>query len=592
MQLAFERLGVPFDGIHVPARKRTTDHMTFKTVSLLTFMVLHSSMKQCRSKDAEIQLLCKIAAFGCKAIGGSLVKPEHMLIHISMDLLGYGNCSVCLVIMPNRHVHGMDMLLDKLPCLKALWSQSMQKALLGITKCITSSIEHPTIEDLILFLMQLMVTRQDLMDVFGYSALRSCLTCVGNLLEAYVSEHVVRIKTEPHPLPVLKGKKGKSRNTAPALKLAWMNKNRLAKFHNNVITQALTRDILPAGVQQVFEHASVVAYLNSLKHEYQAVRRVQLSMDESNHTEPTMVSTVYSPQNDLAAYGPIVVVNKATFNDLDLDELRELAAESKLVRMAAFTAIKALHQVLQALGHDFDTYKLPPNVVVRPLQAHETRYQDPETKTWMIHDSATATHTVQVPKGFEWDKLPLLTVCIDQAGTGLACCQFLMEKIGLVMLQFSDKFHRIWNDLKLSFKAASLCIILFLFTCILFPAFPFPPHQCWTVTFTFSFSFHFPCPAFPSLPHPHPSIPFPFIPSFSLPLPCLLSFSLPFYHLPFPSLPFSSLALHFLSIPYPPLPFLCRASAVFIASSPLPSSHRNQKPNAGQSSSTSQWYST
>ena len=453
MQLAFAKLGVPLDGIHKPETSRTTEHMTYTSVSLLAFLVTHAAMKQCRSKDDEMHLLSKCIAFGCQAMEGSMVKPAHLLINFSIEVLGYDTCNVCIVLMPNRHVHGMDILLGKVPSLKGLWAKCKDKALMGIKgRYITSSIEHPLIEDFILFMMHLDCTRQDLMDVFAYSAMRSCLSCVAILLEAYVIEHVVKPRTEPHPLPVLRGRKGAARNTAPALRLAWVKKVKLAKFHNNVTTQALTSDILPQGVQQIFEHASVVNYFNQLKSEFGPVRRLQLSMDESNHTESTMVTTVYSPQNDLAAYAPIVVIHKASFNDLDLDELRQLAAESKLVRLAAFTHIKALHQVLQAFGHDFDTYKLPLDVAARPLRAHETRYQDPVTRKWSIYDSLAKSSSLQIPQGFEWDKLPLLSVCIDQAGSGLSSCQFLMEKMGLVMLQFSDKFHRAWNDLKLSFK--------------------------------------------------------------------------------------------------------------------------------------------
>jgi hypothetical protein len=61
----------------------------------------------------------------------------------------------------------------------------------------------------------------------------------------------------------------------------------------------------------------------------------------------------------------------------------------------------------------------------------------------MIKNSTTGMTQFQVPQDFAWASVPLLAVCIDQAQTGLACNQFLMEKIGLMMLLFYDKFHRV-----------------------------------------------------------------------------------------------------------------------------------------------------
>ena len=309
--------------------------------------------------------------------------------------------------------------------------------------------------DFFRFLLWLNVNQPTFMELFGHKAMHACIYCIAKLLEAYVIEHVALAKTRPvvMPLPILKGKKGCSRNTHAAVKAAWVDKIKAAKYQNTMSSRALTNNLLPEGVQKLFEQAMVVSYFQKPKTQFGSVKRLQLSMDESHHTESTMVTSVYSPQNDTVAYAPIVVLNKATRNDLDLDELVQLAHQSKLTRLSAFIHIKALQQVLLGLGHELDTFMLPDGVVARPLTATEARYQDPATQKFMVYNEQTQCATPHIPQNFDWDSLPLLTLCIDQASTGLACAQFLMEKMGILMLQQPDKFHRAWNDMKLSFKA-------------------------------------------------------------------------------------------------------------------------------------------
>lgn len=447
MQTAFIRIGIAF-GFDEPPQQRTLQRMAVTTMSLLAFLMVHASMKQSRAKAREIDLLHKVVMFACAAMSSDTVKWQYLHIKFKLEMLGDGICQMCMVLMPNRFVKGMEVLLDKIPQLKTIWNKlkntSHHKSLMGITgRNITSSIELPLMEDLLFFLIYLEQTRVDLADIFVYSLMKGCLECLAKLLEAYVVEHVVSKEAQPTILPRLYGKKGKGRISDETSKKAWMSKLKLAKFHNNHITRALTQEVLPVKLQMVFEHASVVCYFNKLRSEFQLVRRLHLSMDESNHTEATMVTAIYSPQNDLAAYAPIVVMQKATLNDLDLSEMKQLASEAKLTRIGAFMHIKAVQQVLLSLGHDLSTYKAPADVIARPLSAEELRFQDPLTQKWMIRNARTGNCQEQIPQAFNWASVPLLGVCIDQAQVGLASNQFLMEQVGLVMVLFFDKFHRV-----------------------------------------------------------------------------------------------------------------------------------------------------
>ena len=442
----------------MPTQINQKSHMTYTTISLLAFLVTHATLKQSRAKEAELSLLSKCIQFAILAITLQCkgLTPVHLHIRFIIDVLGSDPTPICLILTPWGYLLGMEKLLTYLPIIKKLWQMCLKNSQNGLLRSgIQSSVASPTLDDFVRFLVWINTNQNHLMEAFGFKAMQGCLNCIAQLLEMYVIEHVVMKKvTSLSTLPVLKGKKGNCRNSCPALRIAWKKRMQSVRFKVNMESRELTKDILPKHVQRLFYTASVVEYLRNLKLHFGPANctRLQLSMDESQHTEATMVTSVYSPQNDMAAYAPIVVMSKATYNDVDLDELVALAKHSKLTRLAAFMHIKALQQVLLGLGHDLENFRLPDAVLARPLTANEVRYQDPHTGKWMVFNSYTSCATPQIPQNFAWDKMPLLTLCIDQAGTGLSCAQYLMEKMGILMVQQSDKFHRAWNDMKLSFK--------------------------------------------------------------------------------------------------------------------------------------------
>ena len=427
----------------MPNRKRSTDKIAFSTMALLVFLVEHTLMKQCRAKEREMDLLDKLIGFSCEAMRAHAHIVQQsismLLIPIEMHLLGHGPCTIYLFLQTNRCLHGGGDLLKYIPQLKDLWKHIYNQHIHATH--IGSQLEEPLLMDFIMFLMWLNHHRPDLWELFGHNAMRSCLKCITFLTELYLVESVVKHNLEPPPLPLLKGKKGKHRNTNPTARAAWIKSLQLCRYHNNSITQVLTRNTLPKGVQQIFEHACVVSYFNTVKQSFAGVNRLHLSMDASNHTEDTMVTAVYSPVNDLAAYASIVVMQHPSVGDLDI-ALKTLAAEGKLIRMTAFNHIKALYQVLQSLGHDLDHYKLPKPVIARPLFSHEVRFETAANK-WVIMDTHTDIITPQIPADFTGESMPLLVTCIDQASYGLAAMQFLMESNGVMLLQYFDKYHRV-----------------------------------------------------------------------------------------------------------------------------------------------------
>ena len=106
-------------------------------------------------------------------------------------------------------------------------------------------------------------------------------------------------------------------------------------------------------------------------------------------------------------------------------------------------AIKGTYQTLLSVGQDFIRYELPNTVIARPVYADEVRYFDDAASQWMVMNTLTNVVVPQVPSSLNWAMLPLMVVWIDQAQTGLACYQYLIETIGLMLLQYFDTFHRV-----------------------------------------------------------------------------------------------------------------------------------------------------
>ena len=103
-----------------------------------------------------------------------------------------------------------------------------------------------------------------------------------------------------------------------------MAKLKKVSFHNNFITHGLTDDLLPVHVQRLYDRVHCHVSLQQARAAFQGLNRIHLNMDASNHTEDTLVSTVYSPDIDKAAYASIVVLNKATTEDMDTEGLKIL----------------------------------------------------------------------------------------------------------------------------------------------------------------------------------------------------------------------------------------------------------------------------
>ena len=443
-------LGLPVDSrspIKLPRVQQSVDKPAFSTVGLLVFLAFHSQQQTCKVKDNEFNLLLKLLQYAKRAASINVnVLPEWLVLPVHTSILGFGDTTHYLIwspIQPSR-VEQMDTVLAQLPKLRWAW-ENMAKAYISghYGRFINSTIDNPIIDDLLMFLLFIKLWHKDLWDVFGCAALQALLKCMAKLVETYVIEYYVEADTPCAPLPILRGRKGYARNTDPINRAIWMAKLKKVSFHNNFITHGLTDDLLPVPVQRLYDRVHCHVSMQQARAAFQGLNRIHLNMDASNHTEDTLVSTVYSPDIDKAAYASIVVLNKATTEDLDNEGLKILNAKAKLTRKAAFVAIKGMYQTLLSVGQDFIRYELPNTVIARPLYADEIRYFDDAASQWMVMNTLTNVVVPQVPSSLNWAMLPLMVVWIDQAQTGLACYQYLIETIGLMLLQYFDTVHRV-----------------------------------------------------------------------------------------------------------------------------------------------------
>ena len=123
---AFNQLGIDA-GIVEPGQKRTLERIAFTTVSMLAFLFVHAGMKQSKVKENEMDLMSKTIVFACVALCGSNVKPEHLIIKCTMNLLGDGPTEIMLVLMPNKFVSRMQHLVTKIQQLARIWNMIKAK---------------------------------------------------------------------------------------------------------------------------------------------------------------------------------------------------------------------------------------------------------------------------------------------------------------------------------------------------------------------------------------------------------------------------------------------------------------------------------
>jgi hypothetical protein len=165
------------------------------------------------------------------------------------------------------------------------------------------------------------------------------------------------------------------------------------------------------------------------------------------HTEDTMVFIVWSTQNQLAGYSALQALQKQTQQDIEEhDALLQLQIAGKLKKQAALIYLKSVEGTLKSLGKSLDEFKCPEGLWLQPLATNQLRIK--QNGNYYIMDTDTGVMFPQVPDGFSWSSVPVLSHMIDQGSIGVAAVHHMMVSMHIMSIALYDYYHRVWNDIK------------------------------------------------------------------------------------------------------------------------------------------------
>ena len=227
-----------------------------------------------------------------------------------------------------------------------------------------------------------------------------------------------------------------------------------------VIVNAV-RDLLGGGDQNNIEDHLLQKVRRSILHLYMQNARaafagrasgVSCSWDPGVHSGSDWLVLVCLAQSGVLSYGPPIRMQPVP-DDLQQPHVSVLEALRKgheLQRKAAYDELAALDLCLQSgLGISVRDFAPPRADFVRPLQRGEVRKAlGPGLGFAIVVEESGevlgAEMHMQIPK---W-----CTHWADQGSIGAAGINFLTNHLGYYMCLFADPNHRVWNDLKQSFK--------------------------------------------------------------------------------------------------------------------------------------------
>ena len=192
----------------------------------------------------------------------------------------------------------------------------------------------------------------------------------------------------------------------------------------------------------------------------QAVTHFNMVADAATHSKKEMfVATLWSWQNDLAAYGDVQLLQPGDIvlpDEQDMtDRIALMAAERRLQRVATYRQLQAYSNILhQATGGrlTLDSFRLPANVHARPVQPDDVRVLregDIQDRAF-LYNKATQTSVQMLPDDLV--DVPLLVLGLDQGSIGTAGQAYAEEVMQSMVHTKYDKFHRVIRDIKLSFQ--------------------------------------------------------------------------------------------------------------------------------------------
>ena len=326
---------------------------------------------------------------------------------------------------------------------------------------VTSAGHSSTIQDILFFLCYLVAHQREEVDqcspyhTAGRLILPDMFVWLGCLLDA---EAVALAQGPLQELPMLKTLQGGHKKRADKCN-QFILMNKLKEMKCNRRKVAATHNELAPKHGDLVEreaHTTVALYNAKVSKTFASThcpRQFSIAWDPSDYGgRNTLVSTLYSPALDCAAYMPNQVIRKVLISDLQPTFVEEAKA-SKLGTLEGYSELRALsYALMQATGSTLMDFRIPESLVARPLKQGETRICC--NGIWYIVGPGDLIRP-EVPAHMNLAELPALVSCSDQGPSNTASLNFLQFAGEGLMVQVQyDCFHRSWNDIKLSAKRA------------------------------------------------------------------------------------------------------------------------------------------
>ncbi len=418
---------------------------------VLLWLIKNRTLKAV-SKMSSLKLALGLVAKAFEVSGAQkpfmmmLTKPDGVLVSCEMKFSMQGLCQM------------WGGFLQHCPGAVALWKKLGSRCWLN--RCISSSMDNATIQDIFFFLTylychpKLKQLSQNLRLCVAKTCLPDLLCKLGLWLDELATQ---QSNLALQMLPQLKSKAGFARKVAdPVNKVLLLFKLRKEKQHRQRI--ARTHDELGGGTNRmmVFEsYLDCLLHLKALEATFENINQVSIAWDPSTYGGKDMfMGIVYSPAINKAAYLMTQQMSQTMISELDLS-LLGLGKGRKLTRLESYKEMKGLSASLRSLGLSLESFSVPEDLLCRPLQKHEFRLAGVNGRFY-IKDEKSQQIRPEVPDHISLGDLPCLVSISDQGPNVMAATNFLMYGPSrLLFFSVYDVFHRAWNDLKSALRGCS-----------------------------------------------------------------------------------------------------------------------------------------
>ena len=207
------------------------------------------------------------------------------------------------------------------------------------------------------------------------------------------------------PLPLLKTSKGNTRRIPKVNKFLLLKRLREQRRHRQEVMKTHT-DLTSSHAGLVL-HEQLITVCNYLKNVFECFKdctQIAVSWDGSCYDVETLVLLAYSHESDTCGYLPLQQMGPVQTDELE-ESIQKLAFEGRATRVEGYGTMRALSHALSFVGLPLQTFEVPSDLHLAPLQSEEVRYV--EDGVFYIRNEKTGQTKRQVPEGLDVSRLPV-----------------------------------------------------------------------------------------------------------------------------------------------------------------------------------------